>query len=296
MVKPVYKTRDGREAVEHFYRNLLKRLPAPPFDQLYIPTGAGRTHVLKFGRPSAPPLVMLHGTASNSASWLGCISEFADRFRVYCVDIPGEPGLSEPVRFTLASARPCQWLNEVINALNIECPGFVTMSLGSWFALNFAIQHPERVGALSMITAAGIVPASKSAVLKLAFFMMLGKTGQRMIRKAICHKVQLPSEALEFQSLVSRHFIPVMETIPVFSDAQLERITAPIQFFGGDRDIFSDAVKTGNRLKQIFPGSDINILEDTGHVITDRFPRIKSFMASCSDKKARENKGPGRLA
>ena len=280
MNNTVYKTEEGRNIVESIYRKVLEEYSALAFEQLFINTEAGRTHVLRFGEKNKPPLVMIHGTASNSAAWLGNVPDFIDRFCVYCVDIPGEPGLSEAIRKPLASESPYKWLRSLLGNLDIEKASFVTISLGSWYTLNFAIQSPERVKALSMITTPGIVPTKRSFIYKAIFFMMLGKMGQKLISKAIYHKTEVPSKVLEFQSIVSRHFIPLMEVIPVFSDAQLRKITAPIQFFGGDHDALIDSVKTGERLKRLLPNSDVHILKDTGHVIIDQFPVIKDFLIS----------------
>lgn len=79
---------------------------------------------------------MIHGSVSNSAAWLGCISEFIENFCIYCVDIPGEPGLSEPKRCILNSEEPFEWLDLLLDSLKIDKACFVTMSLGSWYALN----------------------------------------------------------------------------------------------------------------------------------------------------------------
>ena len=280
MSKTVYKTEEGRNIVESIYRNILEEYSPLIFDQLFISTEFGQTHVLQFGDKSKPPLVMIHGTASNSASFLGNVPDFIDRFCVYCIDIHGEPGLSEPTRNPLTSKAPYIWLNSVLNKLHIEKTSFVTISLGSWYALNFAIQNSERVRNLSMITTPGIVPAKRSFIFKAIFFMMLGKKGQKLLNKVIYHKIEVPSIVLEFQSIVSKHFIPIMEPIPVFSDAELRKITAPIQFFGGDHDALIDSVKTGERLKSILPHADIHILKDTGHVIVDQFHSIKDFLIS----------------
>jgi pimeloyl-ACP methyl ester carboxylesterase len=274
----IYKSREGRNIVELLYREVLARHSSPAFEQLFMPTDIARTHVLRFGETSKPPLVMIHGSVSNSAAWLGNVSDFIDHFCVYCVDIPGEPGFSEPKRFDLKTDAPYKWLNSLLVNLDIRKSSFVTMSLGSWYALNLAIHNPEKVKALSMITTGGIVPAKTSFIFKALFYMMLGKTGQKLLNKAIYHKVKAPPELLEFQAIVSRHFNPVMETIPVFSDEQLKKITARIQFFGGDHDALIDSVKTGERLKRILPHLDIHILKDTGHVIIDQFPAIKEFL------------------
>lgn len=280
MSNSVYKSQEGRNIVESLYRKVLAAHSSPAFEQLFIPTEIARTHVLRFGEISKPPLVMIHGSVSNSAVWLGNVSDFIDHFSIYCVDIPGEPGLSEPTRCVLRSDAPYKWLISLLDNLDIEKSSFVTMSLGSWYGLNFAIRNPEKVKALSMITTGGIVPAKSSFIFKALFFMMLGKTGQKLLNKAIYHKVEIPPQVLEFQTVVSKYFNPVMEAIPVFSDAELKKITAPIQFFGGDHDALIDSVKTGARLKRFFPNSEIHILKDTGHAIINQFSVIKNFLIS----------------
>lgn len=276
----VYKTEEGRNIVESLYRKVLAKHTFPAFEQLLIPTEIARTHVLRFGEISKPPLVMVHGSASNSAVWLGNISNFIDHFSVYCVDIPGEPGLSDPTRCTLASDAPYKWFVSLLDNLDIKKASFLTISLGSWYIINFATKNPDRVNALSMLTTPGIVPAKRSFIFKAIFFMMLGKMGQKLLNKAIYHKTVIPSEVLEFQAIVSRHFNPLMETIPIFCDEMLMNISAPVQFFGGDHDALIDSVKTGERIIKLLPHSEIHILKNTGHAIIDQFSAIKDFLIS----------------
>ena len=280
MNKNIYKSPEGQKIVESLYRKVLEAPFVPSLEQLFIPTEIARTHVLRFGTKSNPPLIMIHGSASNSASWLGAVRDFTDRFCVYCVDIPGEPGLSEPLRCQFKTDEPYKWLNSLLDNLGIKSSRFVTMSLGSWYGLNLAQTEPERVTALSMITTAGLVPAKVSFLFKALAFGMLGKKGQLLLARTIWHKKEIPAELLEFQEITFRHFNPVMEAIPVFSDTQLKRITAPLQFFGGDCDALIDSVKTGARLKEIHPEAEINILKNTGHVILDQFDAIKRFLTS----------------
>jgi pimeloyl-ACP methyl ester carboxylesterase len=278
MNKNIYKTEEGRNIVETRYRKILTDYKAYQFEQLFVPTRCAQTHVLKFGNPTKPPLLLIHGSVSNSAAWLGCISEFIDDFCIYCADIPGEPGLSEPNRCSLNSEEPYEWLNSLLDNLKIEKAYFTTMSLGSWYALNFAIHKPEKIIALSMITSGGLVPAKLSFIFKAIFYMMLGKFGQKMLNKTVYHKAEVPEEVLEFQAIVSKHFNPVMEALPIFSDEQLRNIVSPIQFFGGECDSLIDSVKTAERLKSLFPNADVHILKDTGHVIVDQFSVVKKFL------------------
>lgn len=274
----IYKSERGKSILETKYKNILSSYTRYSFEQVYVQTKIANTHILKFGDTSKPPLILIHGSTSNSATWLGCISEFINDFCIYCVDIPGETGLSEPIRCTLNSKEPYEWLNSLLDSLKIEKAFFLTMSLGSWYALNLGINNPERIIALSMITTSGLVPAKKSFIFKAIFYMMLGSLGQKLISKEVYYKTKIPAEVIEFQSLASKHFNPVMESIPIFNDEQLKRINAPIQFIGGDHDSLINTVKTARRILQLFPNTDIQILEDTGHVIIDKFHDVKIFL------------------
>jgi len=279
MNKCVYKTKKGRGIVETLYKKVLADYSFLTFEQLFIQTEVARTHVLRFGEPSKIPLIMIHGSMSNSAVWFGHVSEFIDHFCVYCIDIPGEPGLSEPVRIPLASEAPNRWLYSLLEILAIEKASFLTMSLGSWYALNFAISYPNKNNALSMITiGGGLMPMKISFIIKVLFSMMLGEVGKKWLYKRVFHKTEVPSDVSEFQSIVSKHFNPLIESLPLFQNEQLKKITAPIQYVGGDHDVIFDSVKTGARLKNLFPKSEIHILKDRGHVIIDQFDTIKNFL------------------
>lgn len=274
----VYKSEKGRSIIESEYKNIINTFKNYPFEEIYIQTKIAKTHILKFGDSSKPPLIMIHGSTSNSASWLGCISEFINDFSIYCIDIPGEPGLSEPIRCSLNSKEPYEWLNSLLDSLKIEKAFFLTMSLGSWYALNFAINNSKRVLALSMITTSGIVPAKKSFILKAILYMMLGNYGQKLLSKEVYYKAEIPHEVIKFQTIVSKNFNPVMETIPIFNDEQLKKLNFPIQFIGGDKDSLINSVKTAKRISNLCPQADVHIIKDTGHVIIDKFNAVKTFL------------------
>lgn len=74
-----------------------------PNEQLRVPTSQGETFVVASGPPDAAALLLLHGGAANSAMWMGDIAAFARSFRVYCIDMIGEAGLSAPAPPLLAS-------------------------------------------------------------------------------------------------------------------------------------------------------------------------------------------------
>lgn len=94
------------------------------------------------------------------------------------IDIPGEPGLSSDNRFLLSSNLPELWISNVLDGLGLHSASFLGMSLGGWYALNFAVHYPHRVSSLSLISAAGFAGQKISFLFKALFLLMLGKTGQ----------------------------------------------------------------------------------------------------------------------
>ena len=280
MTSSVYKTDEVRSIIEANYQKLLSDHLEPRFEQIFISTQIGKIHILKFGSNSNPPLVMLHGSMSNSATWLGTASFFTNNFCIYCIDIPGEPGLSEPHRVSLNSQNSSAWLKEVLDKIGVKKCFIVSMSLGSWYAMKLSIENPERVCALSMITACGIAPQKISFIFKAILYLMLGKFGQNMLNKAVYHNTQVSPQALLFQSIVSKHFSPVTEIVPIFTDDQLRKMTHPTQYFGGDHDALLNTQRTAERLNNLLADIEVNVLKDTGHVIIDQFNKIESFLTS----------------
>ena len=277
MNRNIYRSDQGRELFEKYYTDILSCYKDYPYEELYIDTDIAKTHVLKFGDSIKPPLFMFHGSTSNSATWLGSILYFINDFTIYCVDIPGEPGLSEPVRCELNTDEPLKWIESLLDNMKIGKAFLLGMSLGTWYAMNFMINRPNKVHALSMITAGGFAPMKKSFIFKVLFASILGDNGKKAMNNAIYYKTAVPDEVIAFQSLAAAHFNPLMEPLPIFTDDQIRNISVPLQFFGGDHDSLIDSVRTAKRIKTYYPSADVHILEDTGHVILDQFENIFSF-------------------
>jgi len=96
-VTAIYTSDAGRQLVEGQHGRLLDRWPVT-CEQQMVSTRQGDTFVVISGEPSAPPLVLFHGSGANSASWLRDVATWAEHHRVFAVDMIGEPGLSAPSR------------------------------------------------------------------------------------------------------------------------------------------------------------------------------------------------------
>jgi pimeloyl-ACP methyl ester carboxylesterase len=281
--KKVFKSIEGRQKIIDSYRKTLEALPVKP-DEQYIQTSFGKTYTINAGDKNKPAVVYLHGSSSNSSMWLYDMAVMAADHYVVSVDIIGEPGSSEPNRLDLGSKDYALWLDEVIVGLGIEKPALIGNSYGGWLALKYAGTFPEKVSAIVLIAASGIVNVKLKFVIKSITFLMQGKKGLLKLNEYVFGTKDIPKQVLENMNLVMDNFNPMTGGLPVFGDEHIKGITAPILFIAGERDVTMDARKAGERLKAMLPETRAEILKDTGHVVFTAVKIYKPFIEREKEK------------
>lgn len=280
----LYRSEAAGEAVRARYAALLERWPVPA-EHLRIPTAQGETFVIACGPEDAPPLVLLHGSMANSASWMGDVGVLAQRFRVYAVDMIGEPGFSAPSRPPLASGAYAPWLGEVLAGLGVEKPALVGISLGGWLALEYATRHPERVSAVALLCPGG-VGRHKNVLPWVLPLMLLGPWGRRRIMARMGggpppRDIPEPVRAFgEFMGQIQASFRPRTERLPRFDDAALGRLSMPVLAILGGRDVMIDSAGTRERLEARVPRAEVVWLPEAGHILIGHAETIQRFLVA----------------
>ena len=272
MKTSVFKTEAGRDKVRAYYNNVLSRFP---FGQQYVETSFGKTFVLTAGRKADPPVILLHGSCSNSAFWFPEIMALSENFRVYAVDIIGEAGNSEEYRPDLDSDAFALWMKDVLDALGLENAVFIGNSLGGWMALKFAAAYPERVLRLILIASAGLAQIRPQF---LSDAQQARKTdGTVPVSPSMIGEQSIPKEVLGFINLIAESYNPIQE-LPVYADEELRRLHMPILFIDGENDGIIDAEKSAQRLSRLIPPAEIHLLPKCGHVVTGSLEYITPFL------------------
>ncbi len=282
----IYKTAEGERAVLERYREVLKRWPVEN-QQLRVPTREGETFVVASGNPSAPPLLLLHGSMSNSASWMFDVIALAPHFRVYAIDVIGEYGLSAQTRPPLSSDAYAMWLDDLLIALAIERASMVGISLGGWLALDYATRHPERIERLALLCPGG-VGRQKNFRVKAIPLMMLGQWGARRVRLMVFGKAPaaIPPQLqffVDFMALIFEHARPRREQLPIFSDDSLRRLKMPLLAIVGGKDVLIDSLHTKTRLERIVASATVRYLPKERHAIRGQTPSILEFLMHAED-------------
>jgi pimeloyl-ACP methyl ester carboxylesterase len=274
----IYKSEAGRQTIERQYRRALERWPVT-CEQRIVSTRQGDTFVIVSGDPSALPVVLFHGSGTNSASWMREVATWAQDHRMYAVDIIGEPGLSAPSRPPLASSAYAEWLDDVWTDLRLEKASVVGVSLGGWLGLDFAIRRPNRVASLSLICPSGIGRQNHVSLLKVGVLRMFGTWGLLKSLEIVAGQTAvLPKPIVDALLVIFRNFRPRIERIPRFTDADLAGLSMPVQVIVGSDDALLNAQETRERVERYVRNASITYVDNAGHLLPPQTAIVAAFL------------------
>lgn len=269
-----FKTPQGEAAYLAAYHAAIKSWPVS-YEEIEIPSQFGMTHVVVSGPKDAPPLVLLHGYMATSMMWASNIADFSKEYRVYAVEIMGQPSKSVPTSPIRRGADYVAWLNETLDGLHLDRTSLVGMSYGGWLSLNYAVAVPQRVHKLVLLSpAASFLPIVKEFTLRgmpmLLFptpFMVnwfmhwLGfkdRPGETDIR-----------QVLNLIYLGLKHFRLSQETLrvapTVFSDSELQALHVPTLLLIGDHEVIYDPAKALARARRLIPDFEGDLVPGSSH-------------------------------
>ena len=110
-------------------------------------------NVIEIGE--GPPLVFVHGLSGSWQNWLENIPEFAKDHRVIAMDLPGF-GHSPMPREKITISGYGRWLDQLLEALDVDGCALVGNSMGGFIGPETAIKFPHRVERLVLVSAAGL--------------------------------------------------------------------------------------------------------------------------------------------
>ena len=273
----VFRTAKGKNKILKMYNEGLKMWPSPN-KQLMVPTSFGETFVMSSGKDDGEAVLLFHGSSTNAAIWMYDAQLLGTTHKVYAVDIIGEPGKSAESRPALECSDYCRWMSELMDGLGIEKAAVIGNSLGAWMALCLAVSEPQRVTQLLLLAPAGFAPLQKTFILKSVSLALQGRKGRDKLNKMIFGSSKIPEETLAFEELLRKYYIPRPFYTPVFSDEQLQKLSMPILFIGGEDDPLVDIEQSAKRLEDLVPQAQIKILKNKAHALFNMGPEIAEFL------------------
>ncbi|MFC4552259.1 MULTISPECIES: alpha/beta fold hydrolase [Halorussus] len=273
MTASIYRTDDGRREIRARYRRMRDDLDAE-FDEEWVETRFGRTHVLATGPEDAPPLVVFHGGNVVNPVSLEWFLPLADDYRLYAPDTVGHPGLSAETRVSPAGDDYGKWVVDVLDGLDLDRVPMVGPSYGAGIVVRTAAYAPERIEAASLVVPSGIASGSVLRMVRAVVVPMLVyrafPTRERLLR-ALQPMFSEPADELdpELVDLVGAVFrhVKIERVMPAEATAaELADFRAPTQVVAAENDVFFPAEKVIPRAREVFPNvADVGLLADSGH-------------------------------
>jgi len=275
MTLPAFRSDESKARFMTAYDACLQGWPVQ-FEALDVPTRLGRTHVIACGAPDAPPLVLLPSFAGTAAVWRLNAEGLSRRFRLYAVDVIGQPGKSEangPIRGRRAYA---DWMVDLLDGLGIARASLVGCSFGAFLAVNQALATPERVDRVVLISPAGTFA---SQYWKLTYAMRIRapalKLWRRLTGRARAPRLadlgprRLPRDPL-WAALIGTTMAEApkvsVTNASVFSRARLRAIRAPALLLIGAAETLYEPEAMLRLARARMPGLEGAVVPDADHI------------------------------
>lgn len=272
----VFRSEAGRDLVRRRYREILEQWPVPAEHRI-VATRHGATFVVSAGPPDAAPVVVLHGSGTNSSIWLTDAARWSEVRRVHLVDVLGEAGLSAEARPNLESDCHAEWLDDVLDGIGTQRAAFVGASFGGWLALDYAIRRPHRVERVALLAPGGVGGQRYGFLAGVLALMVLGR--RRTALRFVLGDTPGLDELIDFMELIQINYRPRRDRLPVFTDEQLRTVVAPLLVVVGGRDRMLDSRTTARRIRHVLPAAVVVEHPEAGHALTEDGPLIADFLA-----------------
>jgi pimeloyl-ACP methyl ester carboxylesterase/membrane protease YdiL (CAAX protease family) len=268
-----FRTPEGEAAFVAAYDAGLQAWPVS-FEEMSLATRFGMTHVIASGPANAPPLVLLHGYMATSVMWAPNIADFSKNYRIYAIDVMGQPSKSIPGEPIRSTADYVAWLTATLDALHLGRIALVGMSFGGWLALTYAAAAPARVQKLVLLSPGGVLPLSRQLMLRgmLMMFFPTRFTVNFLMRWAGLSAEPGENDArplLNLMYLGARHFRMPENTLRVapnpLTDEELREMQVPVLLLVGDREVIYDASAALSRARRLIPHFEGELVRDCSH-------------------------------
>jgi pimeloyl-ACP methyl ester carboxylesterase len=279
----VFRSREIEAKYNAAYEAALRLWPVP-YEEFYISTRFGDTHVIARGSKDAAPLVLFQPTGAGATIWYRNAEPLSQRYRIYAVDTISEVNKSILTRPIKGHRDFIDWIADLFSGLQIEHANIVGNSFGGFLTVNTALYLPERVSKAVLIS-----PAATFVQMWPSFFHLF--IPAHIVAPLIGSKqLVLCSYAWMWQGfpiddcIMRLRDITALNGLPrhgppaVFGDEELRKIRAPMLLLIGDhevvykpKDVFQRATCLVSGLKaEIVPNANHNAEYTNAHVVNDK--------------------------
>lgn len=246
-----------------------------------MPIAAGIHYFLhEGGRPTKPPLVLIHGAGGDHLSWPPEIRRLAD-VRVFTLDLPGHGKSEGPGCQSVAD-----YADSVVgfmNAAGLSRAVLVGHALGGAIALTLAIDHPECVAGIGLISTGPRLPIATSVLENAAnpaTFILAVQSLQELMHIPQALKYLKDQTFRHLSSIRPTLFHGDLRACDQFDvTTRLDAIRTPVLVLCGTDDQLTPRRYSESLAGQIH-GAALQTIDGAGHLVMLEQPRRVSALLS----------------
>lgn len=278
--KSKYKTQNSREWLENWLGDVLAANDLE-YERMDLPTFLGNTSVLakNRARKELESLVFLPGGRTCGIFWdiNNNLQPLYENYRIFLIDVNGQPGLSDGNAPPIASDGYGKWLKEILAGLELDEATFIGSSFGGSLIAKLAEVDAKPIKKAFLCNPAGF--ANISFGLKNLYYLLAPmilkspKSVENFLDKIVFHEdfkidAKKREQLAAFLLYTNKNFVMGAENPRPFSDEVLKKLTAPTFLMLDRDDKFINQSATLERARKVLPNLVETIwLEKHGHGI-----------------------------
>jgi pimeloyl-ACP methyl ester carboxylesterase len=272
MGKTVYKNERSKSIIQDLYNKQASALNID-FEDIYVDTRFGKTHLLKTGNSNGKPILLFHGGNSTSPYYLRDFLCFRIKYLIYAADTMGHPGKSDQTVLSAKNLEYGEWASDVIDGLGFKKMICMGGSYGGGVLMKLMCVAPQKILKAILLVPSGICNASNASIMfTMGIPMILYKITQnkKWLTKAILPMAIDENEIDESTfEMVKYAFDNVRVKAGMPSNVKatdMKNYTAPSLLLAGEKDVLFPGAKVIARAKTIIPNLKTYLMMRSGHM------------------------------
>lgn len=275
----IYKSESARKTILDLYDSKLKACNIE-YEETYVSTSAGDTHVIITGDKSLPPIVVFHGINAGAPLALEAIRNLNTEYRIYGIDTVGQATKSAETRLPMKGDAYSKWICETLDGLKLDQVPVVAISYGAFLLQKLLTYNPERISKGIFVVPSGFVngdfwPSMKKLSLPLLRFLITKKE-EHLLKFMDAFFIEKDEHSVKMQKSLLLGFKMDYRRPTLMSEKDVTGVKFPLYVMVADNDVFFPGDRTLARCKKLFPTlKETYILKNSKHIPNrDRYPEI----------------------
>lgn len=219
-------------------------------------------------------VLLIHGFGGDADRWLFTQQPLSAKASVYAVDLPGHGQSTKTVRDGSVAALAAV-VAGFLDAVGVSSAHLVGHSLGGAIALKTALDHPDKVSALTLIAPAGLGPEINAAYIR-GFAACDSRKEMKKLLQELVADPELVNRSLVADMLAYKRIDGVPEALATiaagFVDGERQSVDLrsrlgearqPIHVIWGS----ADAIIPASQAEGLPDGVRVDVLDGPGHLV-----------------------------